>query len=124
MAGLVHEIDNPNTAILSAVGSLQMALEDFKEAIPPERMEYLIAKIGRVRFNSGRISKMIQAVRSFSLPTTGEQDAVKFEWIMNDFLAIMNPQFKYHGVNFSCEVPQEAVWLKANLKRSNLLKTL
>lgn len=114
MAGLAHEIDNPNAAMLSALGSLELALADLKDTIPPDKMEYVKKKIERARFNSKRISKMITSVREFSRPSTGEIKPIKFEWIMEGFLNIIEPQFKYNGVSFTQEVPDEIIWLRTN----------
>lgn len=114
MAGLAHEIDNPNAAMLSALGSLELALDDLKDSIPPDKMEYVKKKIERARFNSKRISKMISSVREFSRASTGEIKPVRFEWIVEGFFNIIEPQFKYNGVNFTKEVPDEVIWLRAN----------
>ena len=114
MAGLAHEIDNPNSALLGSLGSLELVLDDLKEVIPTDKMEYLKKKIERARFNSKRISKMITSVREFSRASTGEVKPLKFEWIMESLLNIIEPQFKYNGVNFIQELPNEEVWLRAN----------
>ena len=114
MAGLAHEIDNPNSALLGSLGSLELVLDDLKEVIPTDKMEYLKKKIERARFNSKRISKMITSVREFSRASTGEVIPIKFEWIMEGLLNIIEPQFKYNGVNFIQELPNEEVWLRAN----------
>lgn len=114
MAGLAHELDNPNYALLSSLGSIELALDDFKDIIPPNKMEYMKKKIERARFNSKRISKMITSVREFSRASTGELKPLKFEWIMEGFLNIIEPQFKYNGVAFTQEVPSEVIWLRAN----------
>jgi C4-dicarboxylate-specific signal transduction histidine kinase len=57
---------------------------------------------------------MIAAVREFSRASTGEIKPIKFEWLMESFLSIIEPQFKYNGVSFIQELPKEAVWLRAN----------
>ena len=114
MAGLAHEIDNPNYALLGSLGSIELALDDLKEVIPPGKMEYIKKKIERARFNSKRISRMITSVREFSRASTGELKPIKFEWIMEGFLNIIEPQFKYNGVTFTQELPDETVWLRAN----------
>ena len=114
MAGLAHEIDNPNSALLGSLGSLELVLDDLKEVIPADKMEYLKKKLDRARFNSKRISKMITSVREFSRASTGEVIPLKFEWIMEGLLNIIEPQFKYNGVNFIQEVPSESIWLRAN----------
>lgn len=114
MAGLAHEIDNPNSAMLGSLGSLQLALDEMGGAISPEKMEYLKNKIERARFNSRRISKMISAVREFSMASTGELKPIRLEWIMEGFFSIIEPQFKYNGVNFIKELPGETIWLRAN----------
>ncbi len=114
MAGLAHEIDNPNAALLGSLGSLELALDDLKDAIPADKMEYVKKKNERARFNSKRISKMITSVREFSRPSTGEIKPIKFEWIMESFLNIIEPQFKYNGVAFTQEAPNEIIWLRAN----------
>ena len=57
---------------------------------------------------------MITSVREFSRASTGEVKLLKFEWIIESLLNIIEPQFKYNGVNFIQEVPSETVWLRAN----------
>lgn len=114
MACLAHEIDNPNSALLSSLGSMELALDDLTDAIPQDKMDYIKKKLERARFNSKRISKMITSVREFSRVSSGELKPIKLEWIMEGFLNITEPQFKYNGVNFTQEVTNEAVWLRAN----------
>lgn len=114
MAGLAHELDNPNYALLGSLGSLELALDDLKDIIPTDKMDYVKKKIERARYNSKRISKMIASVREFSRSSTGEIKPVKFEWIVEGFFNIIEPQFKYNGVNFIKEVTDEVIWLRAN----------
>ncbi|MCM8797295.1 MAG: hypothetical protein NC923_05410, partial [Candidatus Omnitrophica bacterium] len=114
MAGLAHELDNPNYALLGSLGSLELALDDLKDIIPADKMDYVKKKIERARYNSKRISKMIASVREFSRASTGEIKPVRFEWIVEGFLNIIEPQFKYNGINFIKEVTDEVVWLRAN----------
>lgn len=114
MACLAHEIDNPNSALLSSLGSMELALDDLTDAIPQDKMDYIKKKLERARFNSKRISKMITSVREFSRVSSGELKPTKFEWIMEGFLNITEPQFKYNGINFTQELINEAVWLRAN----------
>ncbi|MDP2941058.1 MAG: ATP-binding protein [Candidatus Omnitrophota bacterium] len=114
MAGLAHEIDNPNYALLGSLGSLELALNDLKESIPADKLDYLKNKIERARFNSKRISKMIASVREFSRASSGEIKPIKFEWIMEGFSNIIEPQFKYNGINSIKEVTDEPIWLRAN----------
>jgi len=114
MASMAHEIDNPNAAVIAGLGSLELALDDFQNNIPSDKMEYLKNKIQRARSNAMRISKMITAVRDFSRATTGELSPLKLDWLMEDFIAITQPQFKYYGIAFNQELPSEFVWLKAN----------
>ena len=111
---MAHEIDNPNYALLGSLGSLEMALDDLKDIIPQDRMEHLKSKISRARFNSKRISKMIQAVREFSKASTGELKPIKFEWIIDSFLSIIQPLINYNGITYTQELPKEVVWLRAN----------
>jgi len=114
MAGLAHELDNPNYALLGSLGSLELTLDSLKDIIPTDKMEYIKNKIERARFNSKRISKMIASVREFSRASTGEMKPIKFEWIMEGFLNITEPQFKYNGINFNQDLPDEVIWLRAN----------
>lgn len=114
MAGLAHELDNPNYALLGSLGSIELALGDLKDVVPPDKIEYLKKKIERARFNSKRISKMIASVREFSRASTGELEPIKFEWIIEGFLNIIEPQFKYNGITFNKEITDETVWMRAN----------
>lgn len=114
MASMAHEIDNPIAATVSGLGSLELALDDYKEVIPADRMEYLKAKIKRAKFNSLRVSKMINAVRQFSKPSSGEFKPVKLNWILEDFQQIIEPQFHHYGIDFKEEAPQEEIWLRVD----------
>ena len=111
---MAHEMDNPIHALLGVLGSIELALDELKEVIPFEKMEYLKQKLSRVEFNAKRVSKMISAVKEFTRPTTGEFSPITLEHIIDSFVAIINPQLHYYGINFILNLPKEPIWLKAN----------
>jgi two-component system C4-dicarboxylate transport sensor histidine kinase DctB len=111
---MAHEMDNPIHALLGVLGSIDIALDELKEVIPFDKMEYLKQKLSRVEFNAKRVSKMVSAVKEFTKPTTGEFSPITLEHIINSFEAIINPQLHHYGINFTLNLPQEPIWLRAN----------
>jgi len=111
---MAHEMDNPIHATLGVLGSIDIALDELKELIPADKMDYLKQKLARVEFNAGRVSKMISAVKEFTKPTTGELSVITLQQIIDSFIAIINPQLHHYGINFTLGLPQEPLWLRAN----------
>jgi len=57
---------------------------------------------------------MIEAVKEFSKPTTGELSLVSLVELIEDFGYIIQPQFKHSGIDFIQELPDQHLWLRAN----------
>jgi signal transduction histidine kinase len=114
IASMAHEIDNPNAGILAALGSLEMSLDELKDTLPDERLAYLKKKIERARYNSKRITKMIEAVQEYSKPSTGELTLVSLQDLIESFYYVVEPQLKFDGIDYIQEVLQEEVWLRAD----------
>lgn len=111
---MAHEMDNPIHATLGVLGSIELALDELKEIIPADKMDYLKQKLSRVEFHAGRVSKMISAVKEFTKPTTGELGVITLQQIIDSFVAILTPQIHHYGVNFTLNIPEEPLWLRAN----------
>jgi len=111
---MAHEIDNPIQGLLGIIFSLEMTFDELKDKIPADKMEYLKNKLSRANFNAKRISQMIEAVKEFSKPTTGELSLVSLKDILGSFNYITSPQFKHHAIDFIQDSPQETIWLRAN----------
>lgn len=111
---MAHEIDNPIQALLGIIYSIEMNIDELKERIPQDKLDYLKNKLERANFNAHRISKMIEAVKEFSKPTTGELSLVSLAELLEDFSYIISPQFKHSGIDFIQELPDQHLWLRAN----------
>ncbi|MCM8801160.1 MAG: HAMP domain-containing histidine kinase, partial [Candidatus Omnitrophica bacterium] len=111
---MAHEMDNPIHVTLTTLGSIDLALDELKEIIPSDKMDYLKNKLLRVEFNLKRVSKMISAVKEFTKPTTGELLPVTLQSIISSFEAIFSPQIHYYGIDFFIQIPKEPIWLRAN----------
>ena len=104
-ASLAHEIDNPIYAIMGLAHVIRTAVvEDLKDTVAPDKINHLDDRLSRLIKNIERISKMIKAIREFSSQTKGEQVSLKLDDVLEDFLSIVGPQFKYEGIVFDKEV--------------------
>jgi signal transduction histidine kinase len=113
-ASLAHEIDNPVFAVSGIAEMVKMEItENLKSNIPQDRLTYLDDRLSRITGDLSRISKMIKAVREFSSQTKGEQAEMKLEEVLEGFLSIVEPQFKYEGILFEKRIEPD-IRLKAN----------
>jgi len=113
-ASLAHEIDNPIFAIITLAGVIKtIILEELKENIPLDKLSLLTDRLNRIENDLLRISKMIKSIREFSSQTKGEQTILNFSDVIEDFLNIVEPQFKYEGIVFKKEIEQN-IKLKGN----------
>lgn len=113
-ASMAHEIDNPNQAILRCMEGVEIILEELEGVIPKDKMEQLKYKLSRGKYNSTRISKMLEAVREYCQVSTGEHKATSLKDLIESYHEVVKPQLKYNGVDFKYELPQGPVWLRAN----------
>lgn len=111
---MAHEILNPVNNVLGSLGSIELTIDELKDTLPQEKHDYLKQKLSRATFNSKRIAKMIDAVKEFSKPTTGELSVITLQNILESFNYIMQPQFKHFIIDFIQDLPQEDIWLRAN----------
>ncbi|MBI5144793.1 MAG: GAF domain-containing protein [Candidatus Omnitrophica bacterium] len=111
---MAHEIDNPIHGLLGIMFSMESTIDGLKDIIPQDKIDFLKQKLTRANFNARRISQMIDAVKEFSKPTTGEFRLVSLQNIIESFNYITQPQFKHYGIDFTGEIPQETIWLRAD----------
>ncbi len=113
-ASLAHEIDNPIFAVTGITDVVKMTVTaDLKDCIPQDKLNFLSDRLSRITKDLFRISKMIRAIREFSSQTKGEQVTLKLDDILDDFLSIVEPQFKYEGIFFDKQIEQ-GINLKGN----------
>jgi signal transduction histidine kinase len=100
-ASLAHEIDNPIAAIIGVGQVIRLALlEDLKDCLPIEKINYFRSRLDRLISDTRRISKIIKAIREFSSANPGEFAIVDITMMVEDFSYIVEPQFKYEGILF------------------------
>jgi|GEM_PF-2079903 len=113
-ASLAHEIDNPIFAVTGITEVVKMTVTaDLKDCIPQDKLNFLSDRLSRITKDLFRISKMIRAIREFSSQTKGEQVILKLDDILDDFLSIVEPEFKYEGIFFEKQIEQD-ISLKGN----------
>lgn len=103
-ASLAHEIDNPIQVVIGMAYVISASLNEDLKSIPPDKKQYITDRLSRLIKNVERISKMIRTIREFSGQTTGEQELLALDNVLDDFLNIIEPQLKYEGIIFKKEI--------------------
>lgn len=110
---LAHEIDNPMTAIRRAAEFLRNFL--LKELNLPEEKRKEIEDIAtKIISEQERVSGMVKAVEEFGKPTVGEFGPLRLEDVLKSYLELYLPQFKYHGISFTKEIPEKIPYLQGS----------
>lgn len=113
---IAHEIDNPLTAIKTAVRFLR----DFflKELnLPPEKRKEAEDVLNSILKNQERISTMIKAVEEFGKPVLAEFGPLRLEDVLKSYLELYLPQFKHQGISFTQEMPDKEIPYLRGLKQ-------
>jgi len=113
---IAHEIDNPLTAIKTAVRFLR----DFflKELnLSPEKQKEAEDVLNSILKNQERISAMIKAVEEFGKPVSAEFGPLKLEDVLKSYLELYLPQFKHQGISFTQEMPDKKIPYLRGLKQ-------
>lgn len=103
-ASLAHELQNPVFAVRGLAEMVKVKIfEDLRENIPSLEMEYLKDRLGQIVSDTDRVLKMIKAIRGFSKRDSGDFSLVSVDEMIEDFLVIAGPQFKYDSIDFQLE---------------------
>jgi signal transduction histidine kinase len=103
-ASLAHELQNPVFAVRGLAEMVRIKIsEDLAENIPPLEMEYLKDRLGQIVSDTDRVLKIIKAIRDFSNKDSGGFILVSVDEVVEDFLVIAGPQFKYDAIDFKLE---------------------
>jgi signal transduction histidine kinase len=104
-ASLAHELQNPVFAVKGLAEMIKVKIvEDLNKNIPPQEMEYLKERLGQIVFDTDRILRIIKAIRNFSNRDCGGFSQISVDEVLEDFVAMVGPQFKYDGIDFQLEV--------------------
>ncbi|MCP4651922.1 MAG: hypothetical protein GY858_00860, partial [Candidatus Omnitrophica bacterium] len=113
-SSLAHEIDNPMHSVSGLAEVIRLKVtEDLKGIISKEDQNYLRSRLGQLIKDSGRVSKMVKAIREFSSQTSGALTTVKIDEVIDAFMSIVGPQFKEDSIVFEKKV-EEDIQLKGN----------
>lgn len=113
-ASMAHEIDNPIFAVTGMAEVVKVTVaKDLKDNLPQDKLTFLEDRLSRINKDLLRISKMIRSIREFSGQTKGEQVLLKLDDVLEGFLSIVEPQFKYEGIVFEKEI-EAKIMLKGN----------
>jgi len=112
-ASLAHEIQNPISCVIALIKGLQETITQEWQDIAQDKITYLNQRLTKVGNNLLRISKMIKAVREFSRSTEGEFNLIKMDEVVEDFLSIVEPQFRYERIIFEKDIEQ-GILLRGN----------
>ncbi|MCP4653210.1 MAG: GHKL domain-containing protein [Candidatus Omnitrophica bacterium] len=113
-SSLAHEIDNPMHSVSGLAEVIRLKVtEDLKGQISEQDQNYLRSRLGQLIKDSGRVSKMVKAIREFSSKTSGELTTVKIDEVIDAFMSIVGPQFKEDNITFEKKI-EENIQLKGN----------
>lgn len=110
---LAHEIDNPMSSIRTAV----IYLKDYflKELnLPLEKEKEMESGLNSILGSQERVSAMVKAIEEFGKKTTGEFSPLSFEDVLKSYLDFYSPEFKYHGIFFTKEVPDKIPYIRGS----------
>ena len=113
-ASLAHEIVNPVFGISGMAQMFKVWVEDdVKKKLSPEELNYVNENIDRISRDADRVLKLVKTVREFSSPNSGEMTLIELDKVIEAFRIIVEPQFKYNGVDSSFELTP-GIKLQAN----------
>lgn len=102
---LAHEIDNPMSVVLNNARYLK---DQFLKFISDEKERQEIESVCDHTYEAAkRVSGMVKAIEEFGKKTTGVFMPLRLEEVMDSYLKLYLPLFKYHGVSFTKELPRE-----------------
>jgi signal transduction histidine kinase len=108
---LAHEIDNP----MNNIKTVARYLKDYllKELnLSPEKQKEVESVADSILGSQERVSGMVKAIEEFGKPTTGEFGPLKLEDVLKNYFDLYLPEFKYHGIFFTKEVPEKIPYIR------------
>lgn len=93
-AGIVHEINQPLTAMTLAIGNLQGALET-GDAID---IQWLDAKLKKLQSQTGRMSKIVANMKALSRRSDGALEVFDIDSAINDAIGIVQHKLSHANV--------------------------
>lgn len=108
---LAHEIDNP----MNNIKTVATYLKDFflKElSLAQEKQKEAQLGLEAILESQGRVSGMVKAIEEFGKPIAGEFGPLKLEAVLKNYLDLYLPEFKYHGIFFTKELPEKIPYIR------------
>ena len=107
-AGLVHEVNNP----LSAISGYCHQIEEEMKDPSPESTKVIAHSATRIRYNIDRISKIIRSFKNFSRKTNDDFGPVSLTDVFEESVELISFEVKSSGVNLVTKIPEHdaLVW--------------
>ena len=103
-AGVAHEIGNPLTSISSLVQLLERRMKK------PEH----ISKLGRIRVNIERITKIVHELVDFSRPHATEVQSVQINEVIQSAVGLMSYDNRSQKINIELDLNEDLPRIKAS----------
>jgi len=107
---LAHEIDNPMTIVLNNAVFLKKHL--LKYITDEEERKGMESACDYTFEAAQRVSGMVKAIEDLGRKTEGELVPLKFEEVLDSFLKLYLPIFKFNGIFFTHEKPDKIPFIK------------
>ncbi len=102
---LAHEIDNPIYTIIGQAETLENTL--LKELnLSPKKEREIKGSLSYILDSAWRVSAMVEAIRDFGRPVTGELKPLRINDVIESFNQLYFPRFKSAGITFIKEIPE------------------
>ena len=104
-AGLVHEVNNPLSAISGYCHQIQEELKDPS----PESKDVIAHSTTRIRHNVDRVSKIVRSFKNFSRKPSDDYGPVSLTDVFEESLELVRFEVKSSGVKLVTDIPHDDI---------------